>query len=194
MATRYEDVIAGWESNNSESSAVLDGSAYLVFEPWMIDLLSAWHVADPVDQKELDRNEAIYGIQGNRNPFIDHPEYVDAIWSDCIVDSCILVYSTADAGAGSLRSAITCAVDGDVITFSSDVDDSVIILTTDSILIYKDISIEAAVQANVQISSVSPPVSTLETIFKIANGAEVTLSGLRVTGGSGPSGSGSNSL
>ncbi len=37
---------------------------------------------DPVSQKEIDRNEAIYLIQENRNPFIDHPEYASQIWSE----------------------------------------------------------------------------------------------------------------
>ncbi|MDG0815815.1 endonuclease I family protein [Bdellovibrio svalbardensis] len=41
--------------------------------------LRRWNKLDPVDQTELDRNDAIEKIQGNRNPFIDHPEYVDQI-------------------------------------------------------------------------------------------------------------------
>jgi endonuclease I len=40
-----------------------------------------WHVTDPVDSDEMDRNEAIYALQYNRNPFIDHPELVDRISS-----------------------------------------------------------------------------------------------------------------
>ncbi len=47
---------------------------------WAVDMLLNWHENDPVSQKELDRVEAVYSIQGNRNPFIDHPEYVQAIW------------------------------------------------------------------------------------------------------------------
>ena len=43
-------------------------------------VLLAWHAADPVSTEEMNRNNAIYSYQGNRNPFIDHPEYVDAIW------------------------------------------------------------------------------------------------------------------
>jgi endonuclease I len=35
---------------------------------------------DPVSQEEIERNQVIYGYQGNRNPFIDHPELVELIW------------------------------------------------------------------------------------------------------------------
>jgi len=76
MATRYENVITTW------SSAMLDGSDDQVYETWALDMLIAWHNADPVDQKEIDRNDEIYyNVQGNRNPFVDHPEYVGSIWS-----------------------------------------------------------------------------------------------------------------
>jgi deoxyribonuclease-1 len=40
-----------------------------------------WHISDPVDSAEIQRNEDIFNIQGNRNPFIDHPELVDRISS-----------------------------------------------------------------------------------------------------------------
>ena len=41
--------------------------------------LIKWHEEDPVDQYEIDRHEKAYGYQGNRNPFIDHPEWVCVI-------------------------------------------------------------------------------------------------------------------
>ncbi len=41
--------------------------------------LRKWHQEDPPDQREKDRNEKIYKVQGNRNPFIDHPEWVEMI-------------------------------------------------------------------------------------------------------------------
>lgn len=41
--------------------------------------LRLWNVLDPVDEDEMNRNELIEQIQGNRNPFIDHPELVDEI-------------------------------------------------------------------------------------------------------------------
>lgn len=46
----------------------------------MIDLFILWHEQDPVSDLETQRNNAIATRQGNRNPFIDHPEYVAKIW------------------------------------------------------------------------------------------------------------------
>jgi len=44
--------------------------------------LLEWHALDPVDDFERNRNNVIYNYQGNRNPFIDHPELVDYLWGD----------------------------------------------------------------------------------------------------------------
>ena len=82
MATRYEDVIANWESNSTYSSAVLNGSSNQVFDTWFLTMLLSWHANDPVSQKEINRNEAAYSHQGNRNPFVDHPELVNTIWGN----------------------------------------------------------------------------------------------------------------
>lgn len=41
--------------------------------------LKIWNKLDPVDQEEMDRNEKIMKIQGNRNPFVDHPELIDRL-------------------------------------------------------------------------------------------------------------------
>ncbi|MCF8367649.1 MAG: endonuclease [Bacteroidales bacterium] len=49
----------------------------------VLSTLMSWHENDPVDAKEQTRNNNIYNnYQGNRNPFIDHPEYVGLIWGD----------------------------------------------------------------------------------------------------------------
>ncbi|MCQ2742013.1 MAG: endonuclease [Bacilli bacterium] len=45
-------------------------------------LLIDWNNMDPVDILEINRNEAVAKFQGNRNPFIDHPEYAAAMWGD----------------------------------------------------------------------------------------------------------------
>ncbi|AZZ99739.1 endonuclease [Pseudoalteromonas sp. R3] len=80
MATRYQDRISGWQNNSSYSDAVLNGSSDQVFEAWVVAMLKRWHQADPVDALERARNEGAYQFQGNRNPFVDHPEFVEQIW------------------------------------------------------------------------------------------------------------------
>ncbi len=87
MATCYENVVSNWESNTTESDAVLDGSSDKVFEDWILNILLDWNEADPVSQKEIDRNDAIYSFQGNRNPYVDHPEYIDSIWGSSSSDT-----------------------------------------------------------------------------------------------------------
>jgi endonuclease I len=79
MATRYEHKIIDWKGNGT-ASLVLDGSKDKVFKNWVISLFMEWHQMDPVSQKEIDRNNAVYKIQKNRNPFIDNPEFAKKIW------------------------------------------------------------------------------------------------------------------
>ena len=47
-----------------------------------MEMLLEWNDLDPVDQLEINRNNAVQQIQGNRNPFIDNSEYADLIWGD----------------------------------------------------------------------------------------------------------------
>jgi endonuclease I len=82
MATRYESNIVGWDSNSIYADAVLNGSGDQVFETWYLNMLKSWHTQDPVSQKEIDRNEAAYSHQGNRNPFVDYPSFVTEIWGN----------------------------------------------------------------------------------------------------------------
>ena len=72
MATRYYSEDGSWPGSVSTNGAEP--------KPWALNLLYQWHLQDTVSQKEIDRNNAVYGIQHNRNPFIDHPEWVDTIW------------------------------------------------------------------------------------------------------------------
>ena len=74
MATRYEDKISSW------SSVALDGSSDKVFVDWQLELLKKWNAQDPISQKEITRNNAVHDFQGNRNPFIDNPSWVNEIW------------------------------------------------------------------------------------------------------------------
>lgn len=83
FATRYEDEVTSttWDNPNADPNNPLNGTNDQVYEDWYINLLLTWHEQDPVSQKEIDRNNAVYQIQENRNPFVDHPEWVNAIWN-----------------------------------------------------------------------------------------------------------------
>ena len=67
-----------WKTDQSMFS--FDTTVHL--EPWAVEMLCRWAKNDPVDTKELMRNEEIYLLQHNRNPYIDYPELVDYIWGD----------------------------------------------------------------------------------------------------------------
>ncbi len=79
MATRYQNLVAGWQGNGNAGD-VLNGTTYQAFDSWYLRLLVTWHDNDPVSPKEINRNNAVFALQSNRNPYIDHPEYVFQVW------------------------------------------------------------------------------------------------------------------
>ena len=94
MVTRYENLVAGW-AGNGNANDILSGNTYPALDNWDIQLMYKWHTQDPVSQKEIDRNNAVYALQGNRNPFIDHPEYVALIWQCAVVLPVTIIDFTA---------------------------------------------------------------------------------------------------
>ena len=81
FATRYENIIS------NVSFPMFGDSAYPGISSWSLPMLLQWHTNDPVSEKEIDRNNAAYSFQGNRNPFIDHPEYINSIWGTTTPDT-----------------------------------------------------------------------------------------------------------
>ena len=77
MVTCYKSLVGTWPGCGQLDYAT---NNYKAFSDWSLQMLMEWHRADPVSQKEIDRNEAVYGQQGNRNPFVDHPELAEFIW------------------------------------------------------------------------------------------------------------------
>ena len=77
MVTCYKSQVGTWPG-----SGQLDYTTnnYKAFSSWSMQMLMEWHRADPVSQKEINRNEAVYVEQGNRNPFVDCPELAEHIW------------------------------------------------------------------------------------------------------------------
>lgn len=78
MATCYESQIANWNSD------VMSHNKYRPYVKWQMDMLMKWAKQDPVSEKEKARNEAVYKVQGNRNPFVDYPELEDYLWGDSV--------------------------------------------------------------------------------------------------------------
>ena len=108
MAVRYEGGSHG-VTGFAEPDLVLTDDAGLIqttsSSPAYMGLLStilAWHAEDPVDDLERHRADVVWRNQGNRNPFIDHPEWAECVFMD---RNCGPVFAdgfeSGDAGAWS---------------------------------------------------------------------------------------------
>ena len=74
MSTRYTGEDGAWGTSDATNKATI--------LPWQLNVLMQWHHQDPVSAKEVARNDSIYYLyQNNRNPFIDHPDWADSIWT-----------------------------------------------------------------------------------------------------------------
>ena len=82
MAIRYSNVCGSW----SNGANVVYQSSYPYLTNYAKNLFTKWAHEDPVSDKEYIRNEALFDIQHDRNPFIDHPEYIDVIWTNSYTD------------------------------------------------------------------------------------------------------------
>jgi len=86
FAVRYEGKLGSFNYTTNAADPTkdqnpLDGTEEKSYENWYIAMLLNWHQLDPVSQREIDRNNSVFNIQKNRNPFIDHPEWVNLIWN-----------------------------------------------------------------------------------------------------------------
>ena len=92
MSTRYMDKITNWDGASFQNSDL---------SSWAKNLFLQWHQLDPVSSKERKRNDSVYVIQHNRNPFVDHPEWVNDIWAPTATinnsDFVTYLYTTNDA-------------------------------------------------------------------------------------------------
>ena len=85
--------------------------------------LYQWHYDDPVDSREMARNDVIFEYQGNRNPFIDHPEWVEDIYKDRCIEpqlpqiNIAAPISVKEGETITLDASGTVDTDGDTFTF-----------------------------------------------------------------------------
>lgn len=76
MATRYENVISNW------SGGIFGQDKYPGIVKWQLDMLLKWSRQDPVSEKEINRNNAVYKHQKNRNPYVDFPGLEEYVWGN----------------------------------------------------------------------------------------------------------------
>ena len=100
FVTCYQDY--EWKS---QATTMFAQNSYPTLNAYGLSLLLRWHRQDPVSQKEIDRNNAVYSFQGNRNPFIDYPNMVEYIWGDSID------YEFSFSGAHSTTPAVNASSD-----------------------------------------------------------------------------------
>jgi endonuclease I/chitodextrinase len=100
FATRYQNTVSGY------SFDMFNNTSDQVFTTAFLNMLLTWHAQDPVNAREIARNNAIYTRQNNRNPYIDHPEYVQLIWNPT-ADTVAPTAATNLAVTGTTSSAVS---------------------------------------------------------------------------------------
>lgn len=97
MATCYQDKISNW--TKGESQKVFGNSSYPGLRDWVLAMFMRWSKQDPVDNVEIARNNAVYEVQGNRNPFVDYPGLEDYVWGS-LKDKSFSYDNYAGGGSG----------------------------------------------------------------------------------------------
>lgn len=90
FARTYFYMVTCYQNMTWKTLYMVMNNDYPTLNTWSRELLQQWNRQDPVSQKEIDRNEAVYGFQNNRNPFIDFPELAEYIWGDKTGEAFIL--------------------------------------------------------------------------------------------------------
>ena len=102
FARTFFYMVARYRSNslNAGNGSKMFSSSPTNLTAYSLSFLLDWHRQDPVSQKEIDRNQAVYGIQHNRNPFIDYPELVEYIWGNKVGQAVDLLSMTPTCEGG----------------------------------------------------------------------------------------------
>ncbi|MBQ9672046.1 MAG: endonuclease [Prevotella sp.] len=133
MVTCYEDRATGW------GHGVFTSSKYPGLEQWYIDMLMRWSKQDPVDEVERARNNAVYTVQKNRNPFVDYPGLEDYVWGTKKTEA--FSYDNYQGGGGTEVTTVAQPVftpeegsytDQVVVSMSTTTEDATIYYTTNN--------------------------------------------------------------
>ena len=102
FARSFMYMVARYRNNtlNDGNGSKMFTSSPTNFTAYSLSFLLDWHRQDPVSQKEIDRNQAVYSIQHNRNPFIDYPELAEYIWGNKVGQTIDLASMTPTCEGG----------------------------------------------------------------------------------------------
>lgn len=131
MVTCYENAIR----SKSWSGGMFQSGTYPAFQDWAKQMLLRWAKEDPVSQKEIDRNNAVFEVQGNRNPYVDYPGLEQYVWGDMTdvtfdaanysgteveLVATPAIYPVSGTYLGEQTVTITCSTEGAAIHYTTD--------------------------------------------------------------------------
>lgn len=82
FARTYFYMVCCYQNLHWAYTYMVNNNTYPTLNSWSVDLLLKWNREDPPSQKEFDRNEQVYRVQANRNPFIDFKDLAEYIWGN----------------------------------------------------------------------------------------------------------------
>lgn len=115
FARAYFYIVTAYEEKSlvqKEGANTMQNNTYPKLQQWAYELYIKWSAEDPVDDLERKRNDVVYGIQGNRNPFVDFPGLERYIWGDLKNTPVDLAnYTSPDGGNTQVEATASFAVE-----------------------------------------------------------------------------------
>ena len=158
-----------------------------------LETLIKWNINYPVTQRERNRNEGAEYLQGNRNAFVDHPEYACKIWGNVntnIKNMCASASWDTGNSVTISKSSASITVD-DTTTINATASDSSTITWTTSDATVADISTSSSASgANITITAIGPGTATITARATISGNAYTATCAVTVTTSGGGGGGG----
>jgi len=159
MSVRYYSEDNDWGSSGMTNKSEI--------KPWAMTMLLRWSDEDPVSDKEIARNNAVYGYQNNRNPFIDHPEYAHMIWDENWQGGVIYNITCATGLSHGSVSAPETAMEGTTVSITATPDPGYMV---DTYTVYKTGSPSTTVTVSSNGTFTMPSYAvTISATFKVNN-------------------------
>lgn len=152
MATCYQDQCYSW------GNSVFTGNSYQPLSQWSFEMFRRWAKEDPVDEVEKARNNAVFQVQKNRNPFVDYPGLEDFVWGE--MKDATFSYTDYEGAADFVSAPVFSPSSG---VFTDFVEVSISTATPDAAIYYTTDGSDATEQS---IAYVSPVTLTSTTTFK----------------------------